>query len=184
MKQILGERLPELIIMIGPSGAGKSTKAKNLGLPVVSTDTIRQNLFGLDEAGEKINAKAYTRGGFSDTFAAAKFVVEGYLRAGQSVVYDATNLTKTDRLQFLRWLELLDNTPREERTQANITYFLVDRPIEVKIGSYMARIKGNELVYQTSIDIIERHHQKMQAHVHDALAGDGIPGVTVWDRRS
>ncbi len=181
MRQILGKEIPELIIMIGPSGSGKSTLAKDLKHPIVSTDTIRQNLFGLRD--DKIDPEAYTQQGFSDTFAAAKFVVEGYLRAGQSVIYDATNLTKSDRRQFLLWLGLLDNTPLLERTRVSVVYCIVDRPLNDKINSYRARVKSGDPVYHTSEDIIQRHHDKMQTHQIDAVLGDGIPWITVWDYR-
>lgn len=181
MKQILGKSLPELIMMVGPSGAGKSKIAARTGYPVVSTDVIRTNFYGFGPDG-KIAAEAYTPDGFRDTFNAAKFIVEGYLMAGQNVVYDATNLARFDRTGFLKYFHL-DSGVEDLKIKADVKYYIVDRPLEDKIASYLANIHHNIPVPHTSLDIIERHHAKMAANVDEALLGDKLGFVEVRDFR-
>jgi hypothetical protein len=178
MKQILGKSLPELVIMVGPSGAGKSRIAKETGYPVVSTDVIRTNLFGFGTEG-KIADKAYTPNGFRDTFTAARLIVEGYLLGGQNVVYDATNLTRVDRISFLLSLGIGDGG----NTKANVKYYIVDRPLEDKLNSYNDNIEAGIPVPHTSEGIIQRHHAKMAANVDKALVGDNLKFVEVRDFR-
>jgi hypothetical protein len=158
MRQILGAELPELILMVGPSGAGKSKIANEIGYPIVSTDKIRQNLFGLGPDG-KISAAAYKPDGFRNTFAAAEYVVEGYLRAGQSVIYDATNLTGHDRVSFLLRQGFFAG---ESPTQARVTYYVVNRPLAEKLESYKLAMCFKQGVPHTSEDIIRRHDQKFR----------------------
>jgi len=181
MKQIIGKTLPELVIMVGPSGAGKSKIAARTGYPIVSTDTIRMNLFGFGPDG-KIAAEAYTPDGLHDTFAAAKFIVEGYLRGGQSVVYDATNLTRVDRVSFLRWLEF--GGGYASNTQARVVYYIVDRSLEAKLNSYNDNIEAGIPVPHTTDEIIISHHTKMIQNVEGALLGDNLGYVEVRDFRS
>lgn len=178
MRQILGKTLPELVIMVGPSGAGKSKIAAKTGYPVVSTDVIRTNLFGFGPDG-KIAAEAYTPDGFRDTFTAARFIVEGYLLAGQNVVYDATNLTRVDRLSFL----LSVGIGNGGNTKAKVKYYIVDRPLEAKLESYKQTIRTGIPVPHTSEEIICRHHTKMAANVDKALLGDNLKFVEVRDFR-
>jgi predicted kinase len=178
MIQILGKTLPELVIMVGPSGAGKSKIAARTGYPVVSTDVIRTNLFGFGPDG-KIAAEAYTPDGFRDTFTAARFIVEGYLLAGQNVVYDATNLTRVDRLSFLLSVGIGDGG----NTKAKVKYYIVDRPLEAKLESYKQTIRTGIPVPHTSEEIICRHHTKMAANVDKALLGDNLKFVEVRDFR-
>lgn len=178
MIQILGKSLPELIMMVGPSGAGKSKIAVRTGYPVVSTDVIRMNLFGFGPDG-KIAAEAYTPDGFRDTFTAARFIVEGYLLSGQNVVYDATNLTRVDRLSFLLSVGIGDGG----NTKADVKYYIVDRPLEAKLESYRQTIRTGIPVPHTSEEIICRHHTKMAASVDKALLGDNLKFVEVRDFR-
>lgn len=183
MKQIIGKQFPNLIIMVGPSGAGKSTVAAKTGLPVVSTDAIRTNLFGLKNG--KIALEAYTFEGFRDTFNAAKSIVDGYLMGGQSVVYDATNLSKTDRIGFLKYFYLDPQFSEDLRIKANVYYWIVDRPLEEKLAYFnVANLLGDQPVTHTNEDIIRRHHDKMKSTLVDALNGDGLGFVTVRDLRN
>jgi hypothetical protein len=187
MRQILGNQFPNLLIMVGPSGAGKSTIAAKTGLPIVSTDVIRKNLFGIKVGinGAKISEEAYTFAGFRDTFNAAKFIVDGYLRGGQSVVYDATNLSKTDRIGFLKYFYLEPEFSDDLRIRANVYYWIVDRPLEEKLDYFnVANLLGYKPFIHTNEDIIRRHHDKMKATLPDALNGDGLGFVTVRDLRN
>jgi len=76
-----------LYVMIGIPGSGKSTVAGLLGLPVVSTDAIRLELTG-DAEDQSANDTVY---------AVAHARTEQHLACGESVVFDATNLTGSSR---------------------------------------------------------------------------------------
>lgn len=76
-----------LYVMVGIPGSGKSTVAAQLGLPVVSTDAIRLELTG-DAEDQSANDAVY---------AVAHARTERHLAYGESVVFDATNLTGSSR---------------------------------------------------------------------------------------
>lgn len=90
----------ELMILIGPSGAGKSTYAKkfqeqNPSYRIVSTDSIRKELFGSEDYqayGDKVFALAYKR-------------IRDYLQNNNDVIFDATNLTFKARKEVLKCTE-------------------------------------------------------------------------------
>ena len=89
-------RMPTLYVLIGVSGSGKSTYAESLcqntKLAVVSTDKIREQLFGSESdqrEGDKVFKTAYDW-------------VEYWIENGKDVVFDATNTTKRGRKQLLR----------------------------------------------------------------------------------
>ena len=81
------EHRVNLIIMCGIPASGKSTVAKLLNSNIVSTDSIRKELYG-DESiqgnGREVFSLAYSR-------------IRNYLSLGENVVFDATNIRKRDR---------------------------------------------------------------------------------------
>lgn len=81
-------------MMVGVAGSGKSFIARDLGCPIVSSDAIRAELFGSEEDqshnGEVFN-ELHKR-------------IKNYLANGQSCVYDATNLSRKRRKNFLKEL--------------------------------------------------------------------------------
>lgn len=84
---------PALILMAGLPGSGKSTFARRLaavtGATLLESDAIRQMLFG-----GPTHELAESRALFAAIFAAT----EQLLRDGRSVIVDATNLKRSDRL--------------------------------------------------------------------------------------
>lgn len=88
-----------LICMVGCAGSGKSTKAKELAkrynCNVVSTDAIREEIFGsaaVQKDGDKIFRIAYDR------------LIEE-LQKNQRVIFDATNLLPWYRKKVLKIIE-------------------------------------------------------------------------------
>ena len=80
-----------LIMMIGISGCGKSTYASRLNADVVSSDKIREELFG-DEDIQSDAAKV---------FKIAHKRVADKLSKGEDVIFDATNVTIFARKSIL-----------------------------------------------------------------------------------
>lgn len=93
---------PLLIMMCGLPGSGKSCKAKTLSEKldciVFSSDQIRKELFG-DENSQENNNKV---------FRILHERVIGALKAGQNVIFDATNLNSRKRSAFLRQIKKID----------------------------------------------------------------------------
>lgn len=85
---------PIFIMMIGIAGSGKSTIANQVGFDVVSTDSIRKELFGSEN--DQQNP--------SKVFEIALNRVRNFIKNGKSVVFDATNLSSKRRKNFLKCL--------------------------------------------------------------------------------
>lgn len=82
-----------LIILAGIAGSGKSTYAdklaKKIGAMIVSTDKIRGELCGGDETDQSKNGLLFN--------VVIPQRITKALNAGESVIYDATNVTVRDR---------------------------------------------------------------------------------------
>lgn len=81
-------------MMVGIAGSGKSYIARDLGCPVVSSDDIRKELFASEEDQSHNN----------EVFNELHKRIRSHLNAGQSCVYDATNLSRKRRKAFLKEL--------------------------------------------------------------------------------
>ena len=90
--------MAELRMLIGLPGCGKSTYAENSGLIVHSSDAIRAEL----SLGETEGAK---------TFDTLNKRVIADLRADKAVIFDATNLSRKDRMNTLKMLNNAVRTP-------------------------------------------------------------------------
>ena len=92
--------MANLVVLCGISGSGKTTWARKVrdtvgeyfGYNIVSTDSIRGELFG-DEScqlhGDKVFEIAYSR-------------LSRRLNLNQNVIFDATNLTHRDRIKLIK----------------------------------------------------------------------------------
>ena len=89
---------PTLYILIGVPGSGKSTYAEELfqkserGVALVSSDTIRENLYGNESCQD--NPKR--------VFAIAHQAIIDQLTRGYDVIFDATNIYAKDRMGLIR----------------------------------------------------------------------------------
>lgn len=93
-KENFDESLPRLIMTVGLPGSGKSTWAREYGAyyAIVSSDAIRAELYG--DENDQCNPHK--------VFEVMKQRARDYLKAGQTVIYDATNLSAKKRANFLK----------------------------------------------------------------------------------
>lgn len=108
-----------MYVLIGIPGSGKSTFCKDLKLPVVSTDSIRFQMFG-DEADQSNPEKVFNM---------AYMMTANCLRVGSDVIFDATSTTEWSRKTLLakmknrvgefRKVAILFMTPVEECKRRN-----------------------------------------------------------------
>jgi predicted kinase len=90
--------MPELIMLIGISGCGKTTFSSTIEALLVSSDSIREELYG-DEAIQNDPSKV---------FQIAHERVINALKENKNVVFDATNVTTFARKSLL---DLLTEVP-------------------------------------------------------------------------
>ena len=107
-----------LIIMIGISGSGKSTKAIELSeiynAKIYSSDKLREELYG------DVNDQTHNEVLFKELH---KRIIED-LKLGQSVIYDATNLSLKNRKKFFNYMKEHDCAP------ANTYAYVMSTPFE------------------------------------------------------
>ncbi len=108
---------PALIVMHGLSGSGKSTIARalasGLGIEVVASDVVRKQLAGIAPAErrlEPVNRGIYSAAFTDKTYRAALRAALASLRAGRTVLLDATFLKRKHR-QWAQTLARKQDTP-------------------------------------------------------------------------
>lgn len=89
----LSTLMPKLTLMVGLPGSGKSTVAKKYGEPsvILSSDELRA-IIGNGESDQSVSGLV---------FRTLETMVAYFLARGQSVVIDATNITRAARLPFI-----------------------------------------------------------------------------------
>ena len=91
----------KLITLVGLAGSGKSTYAKTLsdryGYKIHSSDALRKEMFG----DENVNSKEENERMFAELHRRIK----DDLKNGTDVIYDATNINKRNRIDFLRYID-------------------------------------------------------------------------------
>jgi predicted kinase len=142
---------PRIVLLVGLPGSGKSTYAKRRGLPVLSSDVLRELLSG-DVNNQNIHARV---------FATLRYLLRQRLAIGQPVtVVDATNLTRQERRPYREIARKLD-VPIEA------VHF--DTPLEVCLARNAAR---GRIVPE---DVIRR----MAARLQPPTPGEGFARVTI-----
>lgn len=152
--------LPHLTVIIGTAGAGKTTFIKQhlseVSRSLISTDNIRRLMTGSEQD--------QTRN--DDVFTYAARLLQLNNEFGISSIIDATNLKWKYRK---RWVNLM---PKD----AEITYVVVDRPLEDKIASGGWR---NSVVMTNGKTLIEYHQEVFSNNYYNILDGDGLDNVSV-----
>lgn len=92
------KKMPNLYMMIGLPGSGKSyyarTLARDTKSSIVSSDTIRETMFG------DVNDQEHN----NEVFEEVHKRINAYLKDGKDCIYDATNLSRKRRRGFLNTL--------------------------------------------------------------------------------
>jgi len=142
-----------LRMTVGPSGAGKSTWANQQAARVVSSDSIREEIFDTNN----------TPRNQGHVFRTARQRMTMVLKSGEDVIVDATNIKTTDRKR------IATSVPPD----CSIEYVVIDRPLSDKM-----RTRG-----ERTESLIEKHHQTFSASITECLYGDGLPNVRLIDLR-
>ena len=106
IKTIFDNKTPILFIMQGLPGSGKSTIAKSISEEIDNTiihssDDLRKELFG-DETNQEKN---------NELFAELHKRIISDLEHGKNVIYDATNISKKNRISFLKEIKQVKCSP-------------------------------------------------------------------------
>jgi predicted kinase len=145
---LIPEQTPALILLIGLPGSGKSTLARELqaidpNYVIVSTDAIRQHLFG-DESiqgpWDLIGAEVQRQLRQTISFREADLHSQVYpdplqifQKPVRAVIYDATNVVRRDRRQLISTLRSLGFR--------HITGFWLDTPLELCLQRNQTRCR-------------------------------------------
>jgi predicted kinase len=101
-------------------------------------------------------------------------MVKTLIDGGIDVVYDATNIRRKDRLEFLKNVDVIDNDLNRVRNDVDVVYMVIERPLEEKLASFK-----DDPRYQTNQEIIRKHHNTYMSNRKDIMRGDGIVGIEV-----
>lgn len=149
-----------LTLLVGPSGAGKSLYAEKFSeTSVISTDDIRGELCG----------NIFDQSRNREVFEVVARLAKARLTSGLSTVIDATHLRRKTRLEHAGFAP--EGMP--------VAYIVIDRPLSAKKADGGWR-NG---VMIDGVSLIDRHDQQFRSQAKDILAGDGLPNVTVFDKR-
>ena len=128
---------PKFIMLVGIPGAGKTAHATDLASAIrgvhLSSDAIRKELYG-DES---------FLGDPSEVFALMHSRTLDILANGGNVIYDATNVTRKDRLSILSklpkyvdiychiiWAPIETCIERDEKRDRNVTKVIIDKMLK------------------------------------------------------
>ncbi|PWA11153.1 hypothetical protein DCC39_09960 [Pueribacillus theae] len=163
----------QLHMLCGIPGSGKSTLTQYLSGYVISTDAIRQFLLG-DES-------VVTQDRF--VINVAERMMDYHLGQGNSVIFDATNLTVKTRK---KWIRLAKNH------QAIVILHWVDCPLQTAIERNAKRdrhvpipvIQSFHRSFQPpkteeGIDVIKQYDSTLQLQTMISSSGDGLSGSFV-----
>lgn len=142
-----------LSMMVGPAAGGKSTWAMTQDIPVVSTDSLRIQMYGsLSVAGSQ-----------GPVFRTARAQVASLMRAGSHAILDASHLRKDDRVRNASMVP----------PDLCVRYVIVDRKLEDKLSTAGDRKPG----------LVEEHHETFLSSIAECLEGDRLQHVNVVDMR-
>lgn len=145
-----------LHVMVGASGSGKSTYVDEHydSRSVISTDSIREQLFG-----SYTDPSLFTRENGNRTWKYAHDLVKANLENGVFTVLDATNIRDADRKKVLSLV------PRG----INVKYVVIERPLEHKLKTKGWRPES----------LVRKHHNTFKSNRKAIMNGDGFSNVTV-----
>jgi len=141
----------KLIAMVGVPGSGKSTWAKNYckkhpSVIRVATDEIRSDIFG----------HQYHEPAEIFVWAVAESMGRLLLSNGHSILVDATNITKT--LQ-LKWIRMASNHGAE------VSFVIIDTPLKTCLVNNRKRPKNQQVPHMA----IEAFYMEFEKSVPDLV---------------
>ncbi|MBM3210131.1 ATP-binding protein [Candidatus Saccharibacteria bacterium] len=105
---------PLLIVFLGFPGSGKTyfsvQLAKKLNAVTLNSDALRLSMFGSQEQIEKIRNRQRSRL-YADVFGAMDYAARQILKAGHTVIYDAQQTKRSDRLGIEKLAAEVGATP-------------------------------------------------------------------------
>lgn len=122
---------PKFYMLVGLSGSGKSSYNFGEEIIKISSDALRAELYG-DENDQTHNAEIFNE--------LHKRIIK-HLKAGDNVVYDATNLSRRRRIAFL-------NNIKHINCNKNCIVFCTPFEECVKRDSSRARTVGREVIFK------------------------------------
>lgn len=131
--------MSKLMMLIGPSGSGKSTLARLLGGVHLSSDAIREELWG--DASDQRNG--------AEVFRVLNERTVATLKEGKDVVYDATNLFAKNRKALIEDI-------RAEVPGCFFEAYVCDTPLEECIARQDLRDR------KVPVEVIERQYSRLQ----------------------
>lgn len=155
--------MSNLIILAGIPGCGKSTWARMLRLPIVSSDEIRQTIFGSLKSAHLPEVKKDAN---NRVFALFHTQIGDCLTKKKSVIADATNLTARSR-EELRRIAYVHN--------AGVHLVLFDN-----LGQALERNQAREEDAQVPPEVMAHMHRKYVEMV-SGLSSERYSSVTRID---
>ena len=163
---------PTLILVCGLMGTGKSTLARSigpyLGAEIITSDVVRKELLSIPES--EAHHSSFEEGIYSPeisrlTYARLFTRAAKYLRAGRSVILDASFKRQKDRLQaqqtaadFGARFLVLECTCREQTARERLTQRLDDRrePSDGRWELFQTQKQDYEPIQEFSSEILVR----------------------------
>lgn len=139
----------EAVVMVGAPGAGKSTAAEKYverGYEVISTDAIREELFGdasVQRGGDEVFSLAFER-------------LRSCVARGGSVVFDATSPDKKSRRKVIKEVKKGLEEGGFLSTECSLTAYVVCPPLDV----CLERNANRERVVPP--EVVERFYKRMR----------------------
>lgn len=155
----------ELVMPIGVSGSGKSRlyKEKYSDYKKVCPDDIRYDLTG-DISDQSRN---------KDVFRIADQMIDKYVRSGENVFYDATNLNTKLRKRFTERYRGVENV--------KITYVVLPADVELSHKRIQKDLENQVNRSKVSYEVLQRQMEMYKDSVDSGFEGENVQEIIYLD---